>query len=78
MLDARQYAVTIGAGAGGLNLTPPSEVSTRYTFALAACAAPCSTYTVTATAIGPQETDGDLSLDNLGQKTSEFADKWAN
>ena len=79
ILDARQYAVTIGAGALGLSLTPPAEVATRYTFSITPCATPpCSTYTVTATAIGPQEADGDLMLDNLGQKTSEFADKWSN
>ncbi len=78
ILDARQYATTIGSGVGGLNLTPPTESNTRYTFGLAACAAPCTTYTITATAIGKQAADGWLRLDNLGQKTSEIPDKWAN
>jgi len=71
ILDARQYAATIGA----LGLTAPSEVASRYTFSLAACAAPCTTYTITATAIGAQLSDGNLTLDNLGSKSP--ADKWA-
>lgn len=70
MLDARQYATTVAA----LNLTAPGELAARYTFALAACAAPCTTYTITATAIGSQASDGDLTLDNLGTKSP--ADKW--
>jgi len=77
ILDARQYATSItGSGAGNLNLTAPSELATRYTFSLAACAAPCTTYTITATAIGTQVSDGNLTLDNLGTKSP--ADKWAN
>jgi type IV pilus assembly protein PilE len=70
MLDARQYATSISA----LNLTSPSEISDRYTFALAACAAPCTTFTITATAIGSQVGDGNLTLDNTGTKTP--VDKW--
>jgi type IV pilus assembly protein PilE len=70
ILDAREYATTIGA----LALTAPGELANRYTFALAACAAPCTTYTITATAIGSQASDGDLTLDNLGAKAP--ADKW--
>ena len=83
LLDARQYATNIDNGsiAGGkLNLTTPPEVVHHYTFSLdPACAAPptpCTTYTIKATAIGKQTTDGWLKLDNLGQKTSEFPDKW--
>ncbi len=72
ILDARQYATTLPA----LNLTAPAEVSTRYTFSLNACAVPCTTYTITATAIGAQASDGNLTLDNLGNKLP--ADKWAN
>ena len=72
MLDARQYATTIPA----LNVTAPSDLSTRYTFALAACTAPCTSFTVTATAIGSQLSDGDLTLNNLGTKSP--ADKWQN
>lgn len=72
VLDARQYAATIAA----LNLTAPAEVATRYTFSLAACAAPCTTYAITATAIGSQIGDGNLTLDNLGTKSP--VDKWQN
>jgi type IV pilus assembly protein PilE len=70
ILDARQYATSLAA----LNMTPPANISTRYTFSLAACATPCTTYTITATAIGAQASDGDLSLNHLGVKTP--ADKW--
>lgn len=72
MLDARQYATTLTA----LNLTAPTELVNRYNFSLAACAAPCTTYTITATAKGSQLSDGNLTLDNLGTKSP--TDKWAN
>lgn len=56
ILDARQYATNIGSTVvnpgGVLNLTQPTESNTRYTFSLAACAAPCITYTITATPLG--------------------------
>jgi type IV pilus assembly protein PilE len=71
MLDARQYGTSVAQ----LSLTAPSEISNRYTFALAACANPCTTYAITATAIGSQTSDGNLTLDNLGTKLP--ADKWA-
>lgn len=75
-LDARSYASTIGAGAGGLGLTAPPETATRYTFSMTNDAAypAATTYTITATAIGGQASDGDLTLDNLGTKTP--ASKW--
>ena len=72
LLDARQYATTVSA----LGLTAPTELANRYTFAFSACAAPCTTYTLTATAIGSQTSDGNLTLDNLGTKGP--ADKWTN
>lgn len=72
LLDASAYTATVGTG--GLNLTPPAELGTRYTFSAAATAGPPPTYTLTATAIGDQASDGNLTLDNLGQKTP--ADKW--
>ena len=81
MLDARTYTATIGAG--GLNLTIPADTTTRYTFAVApsfqldaACADVAATvgYVITATAIGPQVSDGDLKIDNLGAKCP--AGKW--
>ncbi len=72
LLDASSYTATIGAG--GLNLAPPADLATRYTFTVAVTAGPPPTYTVTATAIGNQASDGNLTLDNLGQKLP--ADKW--
>jgi type IV pilus assembly protein PilE len=72
ILDARQYATTFTQ----LNLTAPSDVSNRYTFALAACATPCTTFTIIATATGAQLGDGDLTLNNVGTKSP--ADKWQN
>jgi type IV pilus assembly protein PilE len=79
VLDARQYATDItGTGAGKLGLVAPPEAN-RYDFALDACAAPCSTYVITATpkaAFDKQVADGWLKMDNLGSKTSEFPGKW--
>jgi type IV pilus assembly protein PilE len=73
LLDARSYTATIGSG--GLNMTVSTDVSPYYTFAIAVnnTAAP-PTFTITATAIGSQVNDGDLTLNNLGQKTP--ASKW--
>jgi type IV pilus assembly protein PilE len=74
-LDARSYADSITASTG-LGLTEPAELGTRYTFSMANDAAfpNATTYVITATAIGPQASDGDLTLDNLGTKAP--ADKW--
>jgi len=72
ILDARVYAATPAA----LGMAAPPEMTNKYTFDFAACAAPCTTYTITATAIGRQAPDGWLKLDNLGQKTSQYPDKW--
>lgn len=73
LLDARSYTATLGSG--GLNMTVSTEVSPYYTFAIAVdnTAAP-PTFTITATAIGSQVNDGNLTLNNLGQKTP--AGKW--
>lgn len=88
-LDARSYASLIGAGAGGLGLTAPPELATRYTFSMTNDAAypNATTYTITATPVAgsAQERDlyepigstnlvGPLTLDNLGTKAP--ADKW--
>ena len=69
-MDNRAYASTIAA----LGLTAPAETTTRYTFSVALVAGPPPGYTITATSIGPQVSDGNLTLDNLGTKTP--ADKW--
>ncbi|MBI4195799.1 MAG: prepilin-type N-terminal cleavage/methylation domain-containing protein [Betaproteobacteria bacterium] len=76
LLDAKSYTATIGAG--GINLIVPSEITSRYTFAVAVPspdtpAVPLS-FKITATAIGPQVSDGDLTLNNEGVKTP--AAKW--
>lgn len=73
LLDARLYTATIGSG--GLNMTVPTDVSPNYTLAVAVdnTAAP-PTFTITATAIGRQVSDGNLTLNSLGQKTP--AGKW--
>jgi type IV pilus assembly protein PilE len=84
LLDARTYNATIGTG--GLNLTPPSALTNRYTFAVVVVPGPPPTYAITATPIGPQSADlsdpigsgssvGPLTLDSLGNKGP--AVKWA-
>ena len=72
MLDARAYSDSLTT----LAMTAPSELTNFYTFSIAACAAPCTTYTITATAVGKQTSDGNLTINNLGTKSP--ADKWAN
>ena len=71
LLDARAYG-TLGTGAGQLNMTQPPETSGKYTFAVAVPTA--TTFTITATAIDNQASDGDLTLDQAGTKTP--AAKW--
>lgn len=72
LLDARTYAATIGAG--GLNLSVPPEITNRYTFSVDITCTPAPCYTITATAIGPQASDGNLTLNSQGVKTP--AEKW--
>jgi type IV pilus assembly protein PilE len=73
MLDARSYTGTVGTG--GLNVTVPTDVAATYTFAIVVdnTATP-PIFTITATAIGSQLKDGNLTLNNLGQKTP--SSKW--
>ena len=73
MLDARSYA-TGGTALTTLNLTVPATVNSNYTISIAAVAGPPVGYTITATAIGLQATDGILTLDSTGAKTP--ASKW--
>ncbi len=80
-LDQRSYTATIGTG--GLGVSPPSETSGNYTFAVAIAgndclgvALPSGGYRINATAIGAQVSDGDLCFDSLNQKTP--AAKWSN
>ncbi len=72
VLDARVYTNVIGAG--GLNLTVPPELTSRYTFNVALTAGPPPGYTINAVAIGPQAADGALAMNSDGTKTP--ADKW--
>lgn len=72
ILDARVYTNVIGAG--GLNLTAPPELGSRYTFNVALVAGPPPGYIINAVAIGPQASDGALAFNSDGTKTP--ADKW--
>ena len=47
----------------------PASVQPYYTVTIATPAGLPPSYTITATAIGSQVTDGNLTLDNLGNKT---------
>ena len=79
LLDQRTYTATIGSG--GLGMTAPQETSGRYTFAAAAggndclgTSLPTPGYSITATAVGSQASDGNLCLDSVNHKTP--TDKW--
>src|SRR5215471_7244362 len=81
LADQRTYTAVIGPG--GLGTTQPTETTDSYTFAVAIAGSDClgavlppRGYTITATAIGGQENDGDLCFDSLNQKTP--AAKWTN
>jgi len=67
LLDAREYADDLAT----LGMAAPSEVSGRYEVAIATGATPPS-FTVTATAIGSQAVDGNLTLSNTGAKTGKW------
>ena len=70
LLDARTYTDDLA----DLNISSlPSEVSDNYTLSSTVGTAPPS-FTITATAIGSQVSDGNLTLDNLGNKLP--AEKW--
>jgi type IV pilus assembly protein PilE len=57
-----------------LNYGLPEEVAVNYDYDIALDAGPPPSFTVTFTAIGGQESDGDLSINGLGDKTP--AEKW--
>ena len=73
MLDARSYA-TGSSALTSLNLTVPTAVSPNYTLSVAAVTGPPVGYLITATAIGNQLTDGDLTLSSAGTRTP--TSKW--
>lgn len=68
LISNRSYAATVAA----LNLTQPPETNGKYTFAVASPSA--TEYTITATAVGSQSVDGDLTLSQNGTKTP--IEKW--
>jgi type IV pilus assembly protein PilE len=80
ILDQRSYTGTIGTG--GLALSAPSETDGKYLFTIALTGNDCNgtalvapSYVITATVQnGPQQVDGDLCLDKVGNKTP--IDKW--
>jgi type IV pilus assembly protein PilE len=67
LVDRRRYAGTMAA----LGVTPPSDLATKYTFAIAAVDGPPPTFTLTATATGDQAHDKCpvLTIDNAGNRT---------
>ena len=70
LLDARAYTDDLAE----LNSsTVPSEVAENYELGIEVDTAP-SSFIITATAINQQVSDGDLTLDNLGNKLP--AEKW--
>jgi type IV pilus assembly protein PilE len=71
LLDARAYAST--EAALGYTATP-ADVASYYTIGIAAPAVSPPAFTITATAIGAQAADGDLTIDNQGGKTP--SGKW--
>jgi type IV pilus assembly protein PilE len=71
LLDARAYAST--EAALGYTATP-ADVASHYTIGIAAPVVAPPAFTITATAIGAQVADGDLTIDNQGAKTP--SGKW--
>jgi type IV pilus assembly protein PilE len=71
LLDARAYAST--AAALGYTATP-ADVARYYTIGIAAPVVSPPAFTITATAIGAQVADGNLTIDNQGTKTP--SGKW--
>jgi type IV pilus assembly protein PilE len=83
ILDKRQYTNSFTAMALTFDDFDCTTVATQctnnyYTITIdntqATCPTPAPCYTITATAINQQVTDGNLTLDNTGAKTP--ADKW--
>jgi type IV pilus assembly protein PilE len=71
ILDARAY--TDSKASLGISSDPP-EVSSSYTVSIGNVTTAPPAFTITATAIGGQAIDGNLTLSNTGAKTP--AEKW--
>jgi len=69
LIDRRSYATSIAA----LNMAPPGDLASKYTFTIAVTDGPPPTYRFTATAIGKQARDKcpTLELYNDGRKTPD-------
>ena len=67
--DSRSYAADVAT----LNDPLPATLSSFYTVQVATAATP-PTFAITATAVGAQVSDGDLTIDNSGAKTP--ANRW--
>ena len=86
LLDSRNYqSVAVSdtttdhfkdsPASGGINFVVPTETKGNYTFAVVADNATTPpTFTITATAVGNQAVDGNLTLNQAGTKTP--ASKW--
>ena len=79
LLDAKAF--TAGLDSTGLNLNVEGWTCSaatcsnpNYNVTVAVSAGPPPSYTITATALGTQVSDGNLTLNNLGNKTP--SDKW--
>ena len=79
LLDAKAY--TAGLDSTGLNLSVQGWTCSgatcgnpNYNVTVTVSAGPPPGYTITATALGDQAGDGNLSLDNVGNKAP--SDKW--
>jgi type IV pilus assembly protein PilE len=74
-LDNRSYASgTTAEILAMLDTSTPMDVAARYNITFAVTAGPPPAFSVTATAKGEQLTDGNLSINNAGNKTP--AEKW--
>jgi type IV pilus assembly protein PilE len=81
LMDSRQYIAVTDGNFGnkpsdsppGVGVTQPPSLAGRYTFAVARdnTATP-PTFTITATAVGSQAVDGNLTLDQSGTKTGNW------
>ncbi|MGE5669769.1 MAG: type IV pilin protein [Betaproteobacteria bacterium] len=82
LMDSRQYVAVAATGdfgnkpsdsPPGVGLAAPSTTTGKYDFAVSVVntAAP-PTFTITATALGSQQVDGNLTLDQSGNKTGNW------
>jgi type IV pilus assembly protein PilE len=69
LIDRRRYAGSLAA----LNVTPPADLSGKYTFAVATADGPPPTFSLTATATGQQTQDAcpTLTVDSSGSKSPD-------